>query len=115
MSRPLRLVAWNACGVPSRRAELANFGTEYDLDVILLSETFLTPAASFQLPAYTTYPVSYTHLDVYKRQEYTRKLFKFTGQHVPMYGRFCSAMILDMILFGICAGRLNNIKENTNN
>ena len=45
----------NAAGVLSRRAEMAAFATEYDLDVILLSETHLTPALSLQLPAYTTY------------------------------------------------------------
>ena len=55
MAKPLRLVTWKARGALVYRAELAAFITEYDLDVILLQETFLTPRVSFQLPAYVTY------------------------------------------------------------
>ena len=55
MAKPLRLVAWITRGVLSHHAELAAFATKYDLDIILFSETFLTPAVSFQLLVYTTY------------------------------------------------------------
>ena len=68
MARPLTLVAWNVNGVAGRRAELACFASEYDADVVLLSETHLRPQHRFNLPAYATYrtdrpvTVSYTHL-----------------------------------------------------
>ena len=55
MAKPLRLVTWSARVALVHRAELAAFVTEYDLDVILLQETFLTPRVSFQLPVYVTY------------------------------------------------------------
>lgn len=48
-------MAWNAHGVLFHHTKLAAFATEYDLDIILLSETFLTSAVSFQLPASTMY------------------------------------------------------------
>ena len=52
MARQFRFVAWNADGVPARRAELAAFLVEYDADVVLLSETHLVPNRRFSLPAY---------------------------------------------------------------
>ena len=55
MANSLRIVAWNAFGLLPRRSELMTFVTEYDVDIILLSETHLAHYHSFSLPAYACY------------------------------------------------------------
>lgn len=55
MTKQLRIVAWNAFGVSSRRSEPITFTTEYDADIVLLSETHLDVFKSFSVASYTSY------------------------------------------------------------
>ncbi len=51
-SKTLRLACWNADGVGGRKLELEHFLGQHDVDICLLSETFLNPEGAFRLANY---------------------------------------------------------------
>ena len=46
--KTLRLACWNADGVGGRKLELEHFLGQHDVDICLLSETFLNPQRDFR-------------------------------------------------------------------
>jgi hypothetical protein len=50
--KPLRLACWNADGIRSRKLELEHFLGQDDVDICLLSKTFLNPGQAFRLANY---------------------------------------------------------------
>ena len=73
----LRIVISNANGIRNKIHELEILLNLQQIDVGLISETHLIKQSYIKLKGFkiysTIHPVSYTHLDVYKRQS-TRKL-----------------------------------------
>lgn len=55
LPRSLRVCAWNAQSVAPKILSLKEFAKRYLVDIILISETFLTAAVDLRLPGYTTY------------------------------------------------------------
>lgn len=55
LQRDLKIVAWNANGLLARREELLEFMARHKPDVLLLSETHLTPHRQYRLPNYVLY------------------------------------------------------------
>lgn len=55
MDKRLTVLAWNAHGVLSRKAELRNFLQDRNIDIALISETHLQKSNYFNIPCYTTY------------------------------------------------------------
>ncbi len=51
-SNSLRIVVFNARGVAKQKAELTNFLKDNDIDICLLTETFLKPRHKFTIPNY---------------------------------------------------------------
>lgn len=51
----LKICTWNAQSVNNKKLELENFLNKYDIDIILISETFLKPAKSFFIQNYICY------------------------------------------------------------
>lgn len=52
---PLSLTTWNARSIKNKREELTQFLTDYDIDILLLQETFLKTTDKFRIPKYKTY------------------------------------------------------------
>jgi len=50
--KALRLACWNADGMLGRNLELEHFLSQHDVDICLLSETFLNPGEVFRLANY---------------------------------------------------------------
>lgn len=51
----LKISYWNCQGIFEKKAELQLFLTEYNIDVMLLNETFLKPGRKINIPNYKTY------------------------------------------------------------
>lgn len=51
----LRIVAWNANGIINHRAQIIQFLNDYNIDVMLISETRLTKESYFSIPNYIFY------------------------------------------------------------
>ena len=47
--KPLKIVTWNADGVTRDKNVLEDFLLEYDIDIILIGETHLTPNKRFSV------------------------------------------------------------------
>lgn len=54
-ARQLKIIFWNAQGASSKQQELRAFLTENNVDVALLSETFLKPSHTYNIPNYSTF------------------------------------------------------------
>lgn len=52
---PLRLVIWNACGLTNKVMVLPDFIREHQIDVVLITETWLHHGVSFKLANYKVY------------------------------------------------------------
>jgi hypothetical protein len=50
--KALCLACWNADGVHVRKLELEHFLSQHDVDICILSETFLNPGQAFRLANY---------------------------------------------------------------
>ncbi|KAK9694251.1 Endonuclease-reverse transcriptase [Popillia japonica] len=46
-------MAWNACSLKEKRSELIEVLERYNIDILLVSETFLKPGHRFTLPGYS--------------------------------------------------------------
>lgn len=55
MTRPLRVILWNAAGVRKKLDELEMFVKDLDADVVLITETHLRPQYDCDLPGYKVY------------------------------------------------------------
>lgn len=55
MIESLRILAWNANGLPQHTRELELFLLNQKIDIVLLSETHFTSKSVFRLPRYSTY------------------------------------------------------------
>lgn len=53
--KPLKIVTWNADGVTRDKNVLEDFLLEYDIDIILIGETHLTPNKRFSVKNYSFY------------------------------------------------------------
>lgn len=51
----LQIVSWNANGVLNKQQEIPFFLQDYQVDVLLLQETFLRPCHSWKIPNYSIY------------------------------------------------------------
>lgn len=51
----LRLAYWNACSVNNKKPEIETFLQEHNIDIFLISETFLRPQIHFNIANYVTY------------------------------------------------------------
>jgi hypothetical protein len=52
---PLKILIWNAHCVKNKKSELLNFIAKYNVDVLLLNETWLTNADNFSIPNFQMY------------------------------------------------------------
>ena len=51
----MNIVFWNCQGLRPKRKELQNYLLENQIDILVLSETFLKPKFKFHLPRYDIY------------------------------------------------------------
>lgn len=57
----LNLLLWNARGVLGKRLELSEFLSQREIDIAVLTETFLKPGTNFNLPGFTFIRFDRTH------------------------------------------------------
>lgn len=56
----LRIAAWNAGSIRDKAEELRFFLEDYNINIVLLTETWLKPDDEFQIPNYASYRVDRT-------------------------------------------------------
>lgn len=57
----LRIVAWNANGLYAKLDQVKVFLSEYQIDILLISETHLTDKNRIKIPHYTLFQSNHPH------------------------------------------------------